>query len=158
MYCPKCANPNGDDAKYCRVCGENLTVIAQAMSRHLPVTLVSKLDDYLGRKHERLRRDSIMTGLTSLFLLISGIWHLSSGGTWLPAVFMFVGALLLFMSSMWDMFAYKRSQSRNAQTVQLPPAAKTDGLLDTSPPQMISVTEQTTRQLEAVTHRSDNPD
>jgi len=48
------------------VCGENLTVVAQAMSRHLPVRLVSKLDDYLGRKHERLKRDSVLTGLSGL--------------------------------------------------------------------------------------------
>jgi uncharacterized membrane protein YvbJ len=58
MYCPKCAEPNADDTKFCRACGENLTVVAQAMSKHLPVVLVSKLDEYLGRKDERIRRDS----------------------------------------------------------------------------------------------------
>jgi hypothetical protein len=35
MYCPKCAGQNGDDAKFCRVCGSDLSFIAQAMSGRL---------------------------------------------------------------------------------------------------------------------------
>src|SRR5258707_10937639 len=102
MYCPKCAAPNSDQVKFCRQCGENLSIVAQAMSKHLPVRLVSKLDNYLERKHERLRRDSILTGLSGLFLLLSGTWQGMHAGGW-PTVFMLLGALIFFLVSAWDM-------------------------------------------------------
>src|SRR5712664_1613461 len=106
MYCPKCAEPNSEEVRFCRACGENLTVIAQAMSKHMPMMLISRLDEYLARKNERLRRDGIMTGLSGLFLLISGIWQVASNaGASLPAVFMFAGALIMFMMSLWDILA-----------------------------------------------------
>jgi len=150
MYCPKCAEPNSEDVKFCRACGEDLTIIAQAMSRHLPVTLVSKLDEYVGRKNERMRRDGILTGFSGVFLLVSGIWQLlSNPSAWLPAVFMFVGALIMLIVSMWDMLAYKRSRSRSSQDARLPSAAATGELKEHEPRQIPpAVTENTTRRLD----------
>ena len=152
MYCPKCAAPNDDDVRFCRACGENLTVVAQAMSRHLPVMLVSKLDNYLERKHERLRRDSLLTGLSGLFLLVSGIWQWTHAAGW-PTIFMLLGALILLLASTWDLFAFKRSQIRKAQYKEsLPhsradePSAITGRLIEAT-----SVTEQTTRFLDPPT-------
>src|SRR2546427_615277 len=78
MYYPQCAEPNGEEVKFCRACGEDLTIIAQAVARHLPVMLVSKLDKYVERKDERMRRDCMLTGFSGVFLLISGIWRLVS--------------------------------------------------------------------------------
>jgi len=151
MYCPKCAEPNSEEVKYCRACGENLTVIAQAMSKHMPIMLISKLDEYLARKNERLRRDGIVTGLAGLFLLISGIWQVASNaGASLPAVFMFAGALIMFMMSLWDILAYRRSLSQRDQSAQLPSTSVTGELQARSsePSLPTSITEQTTRHLE----------
>ena len=156
MYCPKCGEPNGEGVKFCRACGENLTVIAQAMSKHLPVILVSKLDEHIEQKDNRIRRDGVMTGLSGIFLLLSGIWQVVAGGAWLPAVLMFVGALILLLASGWDMLAYQRSRSRKTKNAQLSPPVET-GKLEVSSPQQIppaSVTEQTTRRLERVSHGS----
>ena len=157
MYCPQCAAPNSDDVRFCRVCGENLTVIAQAMSRHLPLMWVSKLDDYLEQKHERLRRDSMLTGLSGLFLLLSGIWQWTHAGGW-PTAFMLVGALILFLVSTWDLLAYKRSQLRKTQDRGLLPDAKPDGRTGITHQQLppTSVTEQTTRLLDTADNRSAN--
>ena len=157
MYCPKCAEPNNDEVKFCRACGENLTVIAQAMSKHMPIMLISKLDQYVARKNERLRRDGVMTGLTGLFLLISGIWQLSSNaGALLPAIFMFVGALIMFMMSLWDLLAYRRSFSQGDQSARAPSVLATGELEAQSSEQSLpaSVTEQTTRHLEKSMERS----
>jgi hypothetical protein len=130
------------------VCGENLTVVAQAMARHFPVTLVSKLDSYLERKHERLRRDSILTGLSGLFLLLSGIWQGMHAGGW-PTLFMLLGALVFFVVSTWDLLVYKRSQIRRAQDTGQLQGAKLDELpANTQPQEPKSVTEQTTRLLD----------
>jgi hypothetical protein len=123
----------------------------QAMSKHMPVMLVSKLDQYLERKNERIRRDGIMTGLSGLFLLISGIWQLASNpGAWFSATFMLVGAFILFMASMWDMFAYRRSLSRKTENTRLASAAETDKLKANAPQQIppTGVTERTTQHLQ----------
>lgn len=151
MYCPKCAKPNADDTKFCRACGENLTVVAQAMSKHLPVVLVSKLDEYLGRKDERIRRDSIITGVGGVLFLINGILQLVfTSGDWILAIFLFVCAFVMFVASMWDMLAYKRISSRNINAVNSLPTANTAELESNSPPQISppSVTEHTTRHLD----------
>ena len=155
MYCPRCAALNNDDVKFCRVCGENLTVVAQAMSRHLPVRLVSKLDDYLGRKHERLKRDSVLTGLSGLFLLLSGLWQWTHVAGW-PTVFMLLGALILFLVSAWDLFAYKRSEVQKAQDRELLLPAQVDKPSPKTERQIsgTSVTEQTTRLLDPPDDRS----
>jgi hypothetical protein len=154
MFCPKCAAPNNDDVKFCRVCGENLTVIAQAMAKHFPVTLISRLDSYLERKHERLRRDSILTGLSGLFLLLSGIWQGMHAAGW-PTVFMLVGALIFFVVSTWDLLVYKRSQIRRTEGTGQFQSAKPDELTANTQQQAPeSVTEQTTRLLDNAEHHS----
>ena len=144
MYCPSCAANNSNDVKFCRQCGANLTVVVQAMSGHLPLKMVSALDSYLERKHERLRRDSILTGLSGLFLLLSGIWQATHAGGW-PAVFMFVGAFVFFLISAWDMLAFKRSQPRAHTTRSL--EAHSRELTPIKSSIQASVTEQTTRHL-----------
>jgi hypothetical protein len=153
MFCPKCAAPNNDDVKFCRVCGENLTVIAQAMARHFPVTLVSRLDSYLERKHERLRRDSILSGLSGLFLFLSGIWQVTHAGGW-PAVFMLVGALIFFVVSTWDLLVYKRSQLRPKEDIRQLQSAQSNE--PTQPQVPGSVTEKTTRLLPDAERHSTN--
>lgn len=35
MFCPKCAAQNADDAKYCRACGADISLVPQAVTGHL---------------------------------------------------------------------------------------------------------------------------
>jgi hypothetical protein len=37
MYCPNCGAKAADETKYCRACGQSLTLISQAMMKSLPV-------------------------------------------------------------------------------------------------------------------------
>ena len=106
MYCPRCAQQNSDDAKFCRACRENLKVITQAMTRRLPVVLASKLDEYLTRRNERLRRDSVIYCLVGFTYLLMGIWE--------PA--MLLAAFAVFGFGVWNMLAYRRSLALESES------------------------------------------
>ena len=38
MYCPKCGTQNADDARFCRGCGANVSLVPQALAGHLPAS------------------------------------------------------------------------------------------------------------------------
>ena len=80
MFCPNCGTENQEDIAYCRSCGDDLKIISQAMKKHLPLALVSKLDGFIEQKYERLRRDAILSALTGIVLLVSTIF-LPVGGS-----------------------------------------------------------------------------
>lgn len=154
MYCPKCAESNNDDVKFCRSCGENLSVIAQAMTRRFPSAVLNKLDAYFERKYERLRRDSIINAVSGCAFLFISIYHLLKGdGFSGNVIFTFIFACLLFVLSIWDFLAFQRSKSPNLNPSEISSASTAKELsperpLATVP--LLSVTEQTTRHLEAV--------
>jgi hypothetical protein len=159
MYCPRCAEPNADDVKFCRACGEDLGVIAQVMARRFPASLLGKMDAYLERKNERIRRDSIVSGVAGSAFLFISLYHLVVQGEGLSSnvVFMFLMACFMFVWSAWDFLVFRRSLSRAAAS-EPHDAPTTKGLsqqvplgLKESPP--LSVTEQTTRHLDAVSNR-----
>lgn len=79
MYCPKCGESNSDETRFCRSCGENLKVISQVMTRRLPVALASKLDAYIERKNERLRRDGIGSAVIGICFALLGGYELING-------------------------------------------------------------------------------
>jgi hypothetical protein len=153
MYCPKCGETNADDVKFCRACGENLKVVAQAMMGRLPVTLASKLDAYIERRNERLRRDAIGSAVFGVCFVLLSAYEFSQGA----AIFSSAGVLLLFalfmfLVSAWDTMAYKRSlnpKSRHPDSLSISPEAETAPSSQTrrqlKPP--TSVSESTTRSL-----------
>ena len=80
MYCPKCGTENVETNKYCRACCGNLKVVSQAMKQRLPVVIASRLDQMLDSRSERFRRDSVLSFLVALVLLVAGLW---GDGFWL---------------------------------------------------------------------------
>ncbi len=54
MYCPKCGTQNVDDASFCRGCGANVSLVPQALTGHLPESIVV---DGKGRETKEHRRD-----------------------------------------------------------------------------------------------------
>ena len=119
MYCPKCASLNADEAGYCRACGAGLRAASQSLRGHVPVVLASKLDEYLEKPNERIRRDAILTflfGATYLLFLLS---DLSAA----PRKWSDVGAhaLVVFLSfgwGLWSTAAYKRSLALNSKSAE----------------------------------------
>nr|AIA12160.1 zinc-ribbon domain protein [uncultured bacterium] len=154
MYCPRCAEANVDNVKFCRACGEDLSVIAQMMNRSFPVSLLSKMDAYLARKNERLKRDSFVSALSGAIFFLLFLYHLlvQKEGLSLTVGMTFLMACFLFFWSAWDFLVYKRSLSQNAD--ELLAAPETKELRPQSPLSIkeshASVTERTTRHLDAV--------
>jgi hypothetical protein len=155
MFCPKCGESNGDETKFCRACGENLKVVAQAMTGRLPVALASKLDAYIERKNERLRRDGIGSAVFGLcFVLLAG-YELWKGSPFFGTTgVMLLFAFFMLLVSAWDMMAYRRSLSPGAKSsnpLSIKDAASTKELPPgraTPVPVPASVTETTTRHLD----------
>jgi hypothetical protein len=151
MYCPKCGESNSEETKFCRTCGENLKVVAQAMMGRLPVILASKLDAYIERRNERLRRDGIGSAVFGVCFVLLGVSELTKGtGIFGTAGILLLFAFFMFLVSIWDMMAYERSlnpKSRMSDSLSILPdneiAPHHPSRLE-SPP---SVTESTTRTL-----------
>ncbi len=158
MYCPKCGIQNNDETKFCRGCGENLKVVSQAMSRHLPVILASKMDAYLERKNSRIRRDSIYGALSGTIFLICGLYFIIEGKTsWARSLFFVATGCIALLWSLWDHLVYKRSLSLDVRVVRGPPTADELAQIDAAqivePP--ASITESTTRHFDATIERQD---
>ena len=158
MYCPRCAAQNNDDAKYCRACGENLSAVALLLEKRLPARLIGKLDSYLEWKDERLRRDSIVSGISGAAFLFLCVFHFAREGMSITVGFTFVFALALFFWSGWYYLVYRRALSASQKSRgTLPEAGRGElqppaGVLNLqSPPH--SVTEGTTKHLDAARPR-----
>ena len=151
MYCPSCGTQNDDSVKYCRSCGENLGAVSLLLARNLPARLITKLDDYLEWKNERLRRDSIFSAIGGGIFLFLSIYHLATEGISFTVVFTFVCACALFFWSVWYYLVYQRSLSANKRTDQVTTSepnqiSAPNTLKLSSPPS--SVTESTTKHLD----------
>ena len=53
MFCPKCAAQNADDAKFCRGCGADISLVPQAITGHLAQRLNEEEEG--GRRGHRRR-------------------------------------------------------------------------------------------------------
>ena len=154
MYCPRCGTQNDDSMKYCRSCGENLGVVSLLLARHLPAKIITKLDDFLEWKNERLRRDSISSAICGGIFLFLSIYHLATEGFSFTVGFTLICACTLFFWSIWYYLVYQRSLSPNKRTIdesrisQPEQMSSANTLKLSSPP--VSVTESTTKHLDTV--------
>jgi hypothetical protein len=96
VFCPKCGVKNVDDAKYCRACGADISLVPQALTRSLPEGALGVLDveEESGgkkRKYKPAKPPTLEKGLSKFmegvgFLLISLIGY-----------FYFFGAIFLWI-------------------------------------------------------------
>src|ERR1044071_6283352 len=87
MFCPKCATQNTEEAKFCRSCGTDISLVPQAVSGHLAERLAS--DDEM--RHGRRRRykgdwgaPSIERAVRGLFMGIAFIFIAFAVKNWMP--------------------------------------------------------------------------
>ena len=165
MFCPKCATPNGDDAKFCRSCGTDISLVPQAVSGHLAERLAA---DEETRRGGRLRHrgdrgtPTIERAVKGLFMGVALIFIAFAVKNWMPGSTHWWFWLLLPAAGMLatgvSAFARLGEEKRRRAPVEYQPAQaavppprhasalapRETGEIITPPP---SVTEGTTRHL-----------
>jgi hypothetical protein len=72
MFCPKCATQNADDARFCRSCGTDISLVPQAVTGHLATRLADEDEGRRSRRHRRRQADkgppSIERAVKNLFM------------------------------------------------------------------------------------------
>jgi hypothetical protein len=169
MYCPKCGAQNIEDAQYCRGCGENISLVSQAMTGQLPEKRTVGYDaagkpyDEIGRRIRREKEPprldkAIKSGFMGLAFLIIAIILAFTGDRrhdfwyWLliPAFTMIGGGVAEYVRVKQGKGTEKRLpevQSRAAMS----PAAQMSALPPRNTAELVqppSVTESTTRHLD----------
>ena len=165
MYCPKCGARNVEDAKYCRACGADISLVPQALTRSL--TDGAALAE--GKKRRKRKGDSkeptlegglskIFAGLGLLLIVLLGFFYFFGGiffWIWfiIPALANFGEGLGILIRARRKGDALPPRNAYGAEDV-LPAPAPPVGELAPRPTKEIappppSVTEGTTRHLDA---------
>ena len=88
MFCPKCATQNGDDAKFCRACGADISLVPQAVTGALAERLAA-VEARRDLRHRHRRGDkgppSIERAVRHLFMGVAFIFLAFAIRTWAPA-------------------------------------------------------------------------
>ena len=164
MFCPKCATPNGDEAKFCRSCGTDISLVPQAVSGALAERLAADEGTWHGRRHRERgdkRRPSIERAVQSFIMGLAFVFVAFAVRNWAPAghlwwFWLFLPAASMLADGIGTYLRLQREEKkREALTHALPraavPPARPAGTLpprDTG--EMVptpSVTEATTRHL-----------
>lgn len=76
MYCPTCAAQNETAVKFCRSCGQDLTLISLALTKSGPVMLLNQISIELEQDKERRQQPRITRGLywTAISLVFFVSW------------------------------------------------------------------------------------
>lgn len=147
MFCPKCAEQNLDDAKFCRACGANVGLVPQALTGSLPTGVDME-------KHARgVKYTIISLGLAAVAVTVLLVGPVNDG--WVFFFFSMVAACIMFGIAVGEFVGagHGRHQVPGAERKtaelapheavgELPPARETASMI-----QPASVAESTTRNL-----------
>jgi hypothetical protein len=162
MFCPKCATPNGDDAKFCRACGADISLVPHAVTGMLAERLAAVEETRQGRRqHRRQRPPSIERAVKSLFMGVAFIFLAFAIRTWAPAgnvwwFWMFLPAASMLADGVSTYLRLADERNRLAPPLYtptqsaIPPPRHVSALPQRDTGEMLpppSVTEGTTRHL-----------
>jgi hypothetical protein len=172
VFCPKCGVKNVDDARFCRACGADISLVPQALTRSLPEGAFGVLDVEDGesggskkRKHKPAKPPTLekglskcMEGVAFLIIFLVGYFY------FFPAIFLWIWLIIPALANFGEGVG-QIIRSRNVDNALPPRAPFAGGELPTTyahaagelparatseiitPPP--SVTEETTRHLGA---------
>ena len=161
MYCPRCAVQNTDDAKFCRSCGADISLVPEAVYGQLSQRLAAAesanpVARYEGHKRPSLERAmrSIFMGVAFILIALSMRLLARGGENWwfwmfIPAAAMLGNGVAIYMRVKEERRRLAPPQFVPAQgSMPAPPRAAELPARETgkmvAPP---SVTEGTTRHL-----------
>jgi hypothetical protein len=163
MFCPKCATQNADDARFCRGCGTDISLVPQAVTGGLAERLAAVEETRDGRRRRRKGErpptvegafKNIFMGLAFVLIAIAIVTRMPGGFTWgywllIPAAGMLSKGVGAYMRLQEE----KKRLAPPAQTptyTAVPPRRPASVLPPRDTGEMIpppSVTEATTRHL-----------
>jgi hypothetical protein len=88
MYCPRCATQNTDDAKFCRSCGIDISLVPQAITGQLAERLAGADDTRHGRRRRHKGEKGAPTierAVKSLFMGLAFVFIAFAVAIWSPA-------------------------------------------------------------------------
>ncbi len=164
MFCPKCATQNLDDARFCRSCGTDISLLPQALSGALAERLATTDEsrhDARRRQRKGEKQPTIERAVQSFFMGVAFIFIAFAVRTWAPAgniwwFWMFLPAASLLADGVSTYLRLqgerKRRDSQPSVPTQTaaPPPRHVGALPQRDTGEMIpppSVTEGTTRHL-----------
>jgi hypothetical protein len=91
MFCPKCGAQNTEEAKFCRACGTDISLVPQAVTGVLAERLASEDESFHTRRRRRREREreskpvTIERAVRSFFMGLAFIFVAFAARTWAPA-------------------------------------------------------------------------
>ena len=153
MYCPKCGAQAADETKYCRACGQSLTLIAQAMMKY---TLANNDDQQ--KLEKAIKNTSLGAGFLIVSIVIAAV--APPPVNWALCFSTLIAAMIWLSLGVAGILGRAISGSRPTSSVdrvtvketapilsELPSGGAAGELVGLTPPS--GVTEVTTRNLEA---------
>lgn len=163
MFCPKCGSQTADGARFCRACGQDVGLVHEAMTGHLPAVGASTSPAAPHDPTEVARRGKMLEGairhgsMGAAFAIISTLIVLFAPGGHAYGFWMLFPGLIMIGKGVSEYAHYRAlgglagaaasrpalaSPAATPRELSAPPTSFTDAL---PPP---SVTEQTTRHLD----------
>jgi hypothetical protein len=178
MFCPKCGTPNTDEAKFCRACGTDISLVPQAVTGVLAERLAAEEEDSGSRRDRRARRRhnqpiSIERAVRSFFMGLAFIFVAFAARTWAPAgniwwFWMLIPAFGMLADGVSTYLRLAEEKKRPAAPpfytpaqTSVPPVPRVGELPQRNTGEMIpppSVTEGTTRHLGVPVERTRGED
>ncbi|HZT61469.1 MAG TPA: zinc ribbon domain-containing protein [Pyrinomonadaceae bacterium] len=89
MFCPRCAAQNADDARFCRACGTDISLVPQAVTGQLAQRLSEEGEDDSRRGRKRQRREkrkpTIERAVRELIMGLAFVFVAFAVRDWAPA-------------------------------------------------------------------------
>src|ERR1044072_4224856 len=91
MFCPRCAAQNTEEAKFCRSCGADISLVPDAVSGALAERLAAGKENALSRRDRRHAHKhggapvNIERAVRSFFMGLAFLFVAFAAGTWASA-------------------------------------------------------------------------
>ena len=157
MYCPHCGTQNLSETKYCRSCGRDLRLVAQAITKSLPLLIAQRVDDAIDRgrggwrSYQLFRAENrrpyaqALMGLSALFVVV-WMLMLGHGSISFASGFLLVMTASLLLTSVRELLA---RNTRKRVLEELSSTVTTKELIEDKDVPSASVTESTTKALDS---------